>query len=564
MNPDYSSDSDESYCILSSTSNSIYNSENDGFLIINSPDSNINIDVSSIINSQDLNINLDEQSDNVSLSTYFEDEIVSLHESNSESEEIVYLNADAVQHNQSIRVDIMETNKLKVNLDPVDLIFCIDTSKEERKIGKGHTFRKNHYKKNDCEITSVSRFFSKFDNGDIEVSVSNIDSLFEPSFAALSNVRNRTLKKHNNFEEVLEALESECIDKSVTIDKYNFSIETTYTIPAIGFQLFEEVNEKDEFLYPSEYKINKNNKSDQFIYKGKSYDTSYIYLLDIFAKIPLKPICKLTIEQPTFENKLIKYLDFSLKRNISPQSKGRVRLHSYRYNTGWGPFDDEKEFLEIDLGSLTHVTHIGTAGMYPQLEIFPKRKTHMKKELGKKTRFKRIRGTSPKSNSFVHVVNSMEELAWVTEYDLFYKDESTKRWIFIGRFEGNNDPTGERLNGLDLFFTSPHGLLTRSIRIQPVQYFNKAILRLAVYGIDDRSLQSKLFVNKEEDEKKDTEVIKYTIKSACKDEKFVDGRGLSNSGRLCPCCGKDESFMNKHKKRSNLQKVINEERYSDF
>lgn len=563
MDPTYSSDSDEqSYCLVSTESESIRDSDDDseGFVVIKVKGF-VELSSADIFHSEQID-SIDSIQRTDTKDCYQND--ISFDFSPSSEEFIVENKVIQINDNSNNdRIcDISVTIKEENVSDKLELIM-MNTFKEERRVNKGHTFRKNLYNKNDCEISSVSRFYSKFDNGDVEVSVSNIDIFFEPSFAALKNIRNRTLKKHNNFEEVLEALEKECVSKSVIVNKYNFSVETIYTVPAIGFQLFEEVDEKNSFLCPSEYKNTKITKSDQLIYKGKAYDISYIYLLDLFAKNPLKQLCKLTTQEPTFDdNKLIKSLDFSLKRNMSTHMKGQVMLHSsknknyFRYNAGWGQ-NGENDFLEIDLGSSTYVTHIGTAGMYPNLDVFPKRKTHSKKENNKKRQFKRIKGRANKSTAFVHVVNSMDDLAWVTEYDLFYKDDSTKKWIFIGRFDGNNDSTGEKINSLNLFFNSHHGLLIRHLRIQPVQYYNKPFLRLAVYGINRRSIDGCAVI--EDVVEKENEIIEYTIKSACAEENFVDGRGMKG----CRCCCWDIR-ESEHKKRNRLQRIIKEDRFFDL
>lgn len=66
---------------------------------------------------------------------------------------------------------------------------------------------------------------------------------------------------------------------------------------------------------------------------------------------------------------------------------------------------------------------------------------------------------------------------------------------------------------------------------------------------------------------KENEVIEYTIKSACFEDKFVDGRGTYKSNCPCSrCLDYDifESDLNKHYKRNRLQRQIREEKDLDF
>jgi len=262
------------------------------------------------------------------------------------------------------------------------------------------------------------------------------------------------------------------------------TIETMYSVPVIGHLLMTPIVIDNDYSldFVSQKKLKKIDKSTVMMYCGKEYDMNYYYLYTPLGKNPLTPLGLLKPPLPDIisNNSKAFKLDFTVKNLPKKAYKSCAHLNysigKERNGQGWEQVN-ETDYLQIDLGRFQYVTHVGTAGLYPNLQRFPTRKL----AIAYRTR-KRWRWPKKSANeAFVHIVESMDNVAWVTNYNLYYCTAG-KQWRFVGNFEGNKDSITENVHSMFYHFNTGEGLYTRYLRIQPTGYFNKPIMRVAIYG----------------------------------------------------------------------------------
>lgn len=90
----------------------------------------------------------------------------------------------------------------------------------------------------------------------------------------------------------------------------------------------------------------------------------------------------------------------------------------------------------------------------------------------------------------------------ITNYKIHYFSSKRKSWMYTTRiFKGNNDSLTEVVNDLSDIFNHPDGLLTRYLRIEPLNSINDPSMRIAVYG----------YMKKLQKEEMDLGIVKYTV-----------------------------------------------------
>ena len=301
-----------------------------------------------------------------------------------------------------------------------------------------------------------------------------------------------SINKEFRFSQVLELLEELAIKKQIVHNKAHSRIETRFCVPLVALQIFTPQVTSDSYSRMPlqageevELRLEKRKKAEEdsfMIYCGKRYDTKYIYLFNPYGKTPLTIQCLLNPSSAMAEETNALMLDFrvlNLHHNQYRQC-AHLNAHNIHRSNGWKQLSDDAS-LTIDLGSFRHVTHFVTAGQYPTLSRFPKRKYTGQPRTRKRWHWKRTADPESK-DPFVHIVEQSHQLAWVTAFNVFYRSGKSKTWLFLGNFAGNVDPTSEKAQSLHQHFNRTGGLYTRYLRFQATGYVGSPIFRVAVYG----------------------------------------------------------------------------------
>lgn len=174
-------------------------------------------------------------------------------------------------------------------------------------------------------------------------------------------------------------------------------------------------------------------------------------------------------------------------------------------------------YIDIDLGREQCITHLGTAGQFPVYEMFRGDEEEIVSHHSKRFRVK---------NKFVYLVKDGFQPCWTTSFKLRYFDQSSKGWVDSGTlFEANTDTTTEKVQTLHNLFNRPNGLFTRYLRVEPIAWFNQPMLRLSVYGCDQRQV-SKLGT--------DAQVVSYKIVTPNNSKMVINSK--YNGKYRCSCC----------------------------
>jgi hypothetical protein len=78
----------------------------------------------------------------------------------------------------------------------------------------------------------------------------------------------------------------------------------------------------------------------------------------------------------------------------------------------------------------------------------------------------------------------VDELAWVTSYEVHYRHHLTNRWHLLVVTAANTDALGEVVLDLRPHFNTRDGVLTRCLRIRPLTYHRRPTMRVSVYGVE--------------------------------------------------------------------------------
>jgi hypothetical protein len=161
----------------------------------------------------------------------------------------------------------------------------------------------------------------------------------------------------------------------------------------------------------------------------------------------------------------------------------------------------KEHYAEIELPSVSQISHIGLVGGYPQhLRFFPDRS---KREYNDEDVFATRNGEeSDEANPKVHnhgrrngakrfrkrksqrgrphvpiIKHNIRDIAWVRQYRVFYRDVQSGKWVPYQQgniFAGNEDLSTE--------VQSEVSITARSLRIVPVSYHHAIAMRVMVYG----------------------------------------------------------------------------------
>lgn len=142
--------------------------------------------------------------------------------------------------------------------------------------------------------------------------------------------------------------------------------------------------------------------------------------------------------------------------NTRKKKKFGARVEDWHHNSYWSPaaLNDDRDYLDIDMGKPCLVTAFGTKGRATQWN-------------GSKGDYEE---TSPQPSH------------WVTSYRLFYKLQKDSQWTLVGEFAGNTDRDSEVAHNLADQSNLKKGVLCQFLRYQPREYHSYKAARVGVYG----------------------------------------------------------------------------------
>jgi hypothetical protein len=275
------------------------------------------------------------------------------------------------------------------------------------------------------------------------------------------------------------------------------------------------------------------NRSGWLFWQGKYYDPNFLYL---------KEDSKSTLNGYDSFIRLC-----SLVRGYHDPAMELGRINTKLNRIAKGVFylsrrKKDKQYLEFDLGKICLLTHIGTLGGYPRqhLNTFPpaERDEH----------HRRFRTRS----AHIYIVNSEHHLAWVTKYLVHYRDPVSGKWkVYENPLSGNSDIGTE--------VTHPVSILTRHLRVTPLDFQHRKEMRVMVYGDPIQNQKLSQDGNVGEATRLNTGVeeeiptIRYTLHPAsCRNipERF------GNCGKSCSICHPPRITVSK---RRNFRKLVEQE-----
>jgi hypothetical protein len=375
--------------------------------------------------------------------------------------------------------------------------------RKDREKKDGHTFKKN-YSKIKQKNVSVERNHGgdNMNNGSDkvqEIAVTEIDSYFDYGFwkASFRNYKpDRPFNSPELWENVESELELSALNISREYSRYQNTTTVHYDVPVSGYVLCKNA-------------LSKKRRTQQhwLCWNGKYYDPEYIYQHILYEKHG---------SYSSLEERQLGYL-----KKICPRVNSKKDPQ-----TALGQISDKlnriasavmtkkhKEYLEIDLGKVCELTHIGSLGAYPKrLEIFPRYEEDDYSYVNNvrvHLREKRI------PSKYVYIVTDAE-LSWVTKYSVHYRELHSGKWkLYEHPFEGNIDISSEVIHKISV--------MCRHLRIVPIECHNKMEMRVLLYGVQDSGKNL---------EEVDIPTIRYSLVPSC-NKLTLDGNGY---GRRCWCC----------------------------
>jgi plasmid maintenance system antidote protein VapI len=145
----------------------------------------------------------------------------------------------------------------------------------------------------------------------------------------------------------------------------------------------------------------------------------------------------------------------------------------------------------FDNKHIEKLTHVGVAGEKPLIESM---------------------ANNDKKPKCIYKISS-RDYSFVETFEIYYKDINTKKWIFLDIFDGNTDVFNETIINLNKYFNTDNGIFTKQLKFIPVEFLNKPIMRIAIYGVNVNNNQK---------------TVKYTIIKQPDELYMLDGTCVSN------------------------------------
>jgi hypothetical protein len=356
------------------------------------------------------------------------------------------------------------------------------------------------------------------------VPVTAVDTIFDEGFAIRNQYgseRSRPLRTEEELQEVLQIFESTAIRSTKEYNPYHNSCTTTFEIPIIGHILLNQEqlppqecikNEvrkprRSRQSYPNIKANNVMNRQGReatwLYYKGKYYDPDFLYVIHKYP-FSLKALCPVATSEAYKEQRLkLGRIDKDRYRlatqSYSQRKQQQQKKHvTHSVTTSTANSGTSSLYLEIDLGEISEITHIGMLGGYPSWNqvynfppINPKRGTKVRNDgdgnddsdndseeeqqkYGKGGRYYRI---GKKVKGHVSVVEE-RDLGWVTEYSVQYRDITTRKWQDY-RTQGHH-LTGNTNMAEEVYHTI--SIYTRYLRIFPISWYQACNFTCLIYG----------------------------------------------------------------------------------
>lgn len=353
------------------------------------------------------------------------------------------------------------------------------------KANNSHTFRSGIPELRETRIFRHHCLKERKEDRYVEVPCTEIDGFFDGGFVLCNSkwtcynwgAHYRTLNTRLLWENVEDKLRALAINTKVEYSKYGNNVIEIYDIPINGHMVFHYDNKSDKRKKKEEM------RPGWLKWNGKLYDPSYIYCLEMETR-------------SKNSGKLIRLMPFSTNGNPDFPVLAIRELSKF--------IALRKSFLEIDLGRICNITHIGTLGGKPETVLFPPQKCRIRRPhrfSGKSKIWKKPR------NGFVHIVKDPSQYAWTTDYIVHFKNPTTGQWMQYGEvFTGNNDVKNESIHEIEL--------KARHLRITPLSFHHKKEIQVIIYGTG-ASLSVDTSV----------ETISYAIQRGCTNSKIYDGFG---------------------------------------
>jgi hypothetical protein len=414
-------------------------------------------------------------------------------------------------------------------VDGNDCEYFIEPLLKNRIKQKGHSYRRNVWTLTHSAVTlERSGGHSKSNSQLQEVAVSEIDNYFDSGFWSESRYNfsyrqpDRPLNTPDRWEEVEEALGANATKITKEFSRSEGHCKTHYDVPVSGHVLCQKMTTLTE-----------DRRTGWLFWQGKYYDPNYLYLKED------------TRNNSNGHDHFIRLCSLVRGHNDPAVELGRINAKLNRIAKGafyLSRRKKNKQYLEFDLGKICLLTHIGTLGGYPRqhLDIFPpaERDEHCRN----RTR-----------SAHIYIVNSEHHLAWVTKYLVHYRDPVSGKWkVYENPLNGNSDIGTE--------VTHPVSILTRHLRIIPLDFQHRKEMRVMVYGdpiqnqklSQDGNVGDATRLNTEVEEEIPT--IRYTLHP-------VSSRNVCQStyrgcGKGCEICNPTPNPVSR---RRNFRKLVEHE-----
>jgi hypothetical protein len=316
------------------------------------------------------------------------------------------------------------------------------------------------------------------------------------------------------FETAEELLKEYSIDINKTKDTYGKK-SIVYTLPVTG-QIDMNLDprtalKKDESL---------------FLFKGKYYDSSIIYRINLAHSDKLNPVCPSKLEEPECIPPSIQLIQTS----ASDGNRYFNLIHSSNlsFTYGWRgrgtiEFEHEDEiknsscsnssytlvkekcnpiYVKINQKGQTKITHLGFLGCPVPVLIYTRKRPSTK--YGKMQR-----KTYNKMMKSFHILDTDTPISYVKKLEIWFRGSKTKKWNFLKvvnlSLNGLTACYQEEVIPIFSNFNDLEGLETTELKIVPLEYVNSPSIRIACYGTVQSQFKHKTKTGDE------CETVNYTV-----------------------------------------------------
>lgn len=253
----------------------------------------------------------------------------------------------------------------------------------------GKTFR-THCTCNHCAgrgaagVVVKKRSTEQFENGAKEMAVIELDLVLGDDFILRDTFAS---KRCSNWVDIEAELGQQCVECFVRFDRRDFRWEKVFSMPIVCHKLFSAPSTIDRsfslappHLVGANVKFPKPNKKFEKLmpWHGRVYSINSVYLWDGENRLKkLFPVdllpANLSMTSSRFHH-VKKLTNYELRNGSAERVMYRdIDLNhttSRCHCSGWRARSGN-DYLQIDLGRAMYLTHLGTAGGFPELTTFP-------------------------------------------------------------------------------------------------------------------------------------------------------------------------------------------------